>query len=230
MAGGQHRVEDLGDSGGLRTPVFYNTEGRREMPLETLTPGEVRIYTCGPTVYNHAHIGNLRTFMYEDLLRRTLRFLGYRVIQVMNLTDVDDKIIKKATETGVSLEDYTQPFIESFFRDLDALRIERAEEYPRATEHVDEMIDLVARLMDTGHAYESDGSVFFSISGDEDYGRLSRIDLDQVRRGDRRAGMGLSLGPGSARLASRVLGDEHEVPGRELRYPLRRGRQHFSSP
>jgi cysteinyl-tRNA synthetase len=119
------------------------------------------------------------------LLRRALRFLGYQVIQVMNLTDVDDKTIERAAEAGVSLHDYTEPFIESFFRDLDALHIERAEEYPRATEHVAEMIELVDRLIDNGHAYERDGSVFFRIAEDEDYGRLSGIDLDQVRQGDR---------------------------------------------
>jgi len=155
------------------------------MRLETVDPAEVHLYTCGPTVYDHAHIGNLRTFVYEDLLRRTLRHLGYRVVQVMNLTDIDDKTIDRAAEAGMSLDDYTAPFIESFFRDLDRLHVERAEHYPRATEHVGEMIELVAALVTKGYAYKSEGSVFFRISEDDDYGRLSGIDLEQVRRGER---------------------------------------------
>ena len=166
-------------------PTLYSTEHRAERPLATAKEGEVRIYTCGPTVYNHAHIGNLRTFLFEDVLRRSLRFLGYRVLQVMNLTDVDDKTIAKAAELGCTLDEYTEPYIESFFRDLDTLKIERAEEYPRATEHVPEMIALIERLFENGYAYERDGSVFFRIGADEDYGRLSRIDLDGVRQGDR---------------------------------------------
>ena len=168
-----------------QTPILYNTEHRAERPLATAKEGEVRIYTCGPTVYNHAHIGNLRTFLFEDVLRRALRLLGYRVLQVMNLTDVDDKTIAKAAELGCTLDEYTEPYIESFFRDLDTLKIERAEEYPRATEHVPEMIALIERLFENGYAYERDGSVFFRIGADEDYGRLSRIDLDGVRQGDR---------------------------------------------
>ena len=168
-----------------KTPTLYNTEHRVERPLATAKEGEVSIYTCGPTVYNHAHIGNLRTFLFEDVLRRALRFLGYRVTQVMNLTDVDDKTIAKAAELGCTLDEYTAPYVESFFQDLDVLKIERAEEYPRATEHVPEMIALIERLFENGYAYERDGSVFFRIAADEDYGRLSRIDLDGVRQGDR---------------------------------------------
>jgi cysteinyl-tRNA synthetase len=169
----------------MPTPIFFNTLGRSPQPLEPLVPGEIRLYTCGPTVYGHVHIGNLRAFMFEDILRRALNYLGYRVIQVMNITDVDDKVIKGAREAGVSLDEFTQPFIDSFFRDLDTLHVERAEEYPRATRHVPEMIDLVRRLMENGYAYESDGSVFFRIAADDDYGRLSGVDLSQVRQGER---------------------------------------------
>ncbi len=169
----------------MPTPIFFNTLGRSPQPLEPLVPGEIRLYTCGPTVYGHAHIGNLRAFMFEDILRRALKYLGYRVTQVMNITDVDDKVIKGAREAGVSLDDFTQPFIDSFFRDLDTLHVERAEEYPRATRHVPEMIELVRRLMENGYAYKSDGSVFFRIAADEDYGRLSGVDLTQVRQGER---------------------------------------------
>ena len=169
----------------MPTPIFFNTLGRSPQPLEPLVPGEIRLYTCGPTVYGHVHIGNLRAFMFEDILRRALKYLGYRVTQVMNITDVDDKVIKGAREAGVSLDDFTQPFIDSFFRDLDTLHVERAEEYPRATRHVPEMIELVRRLMENGYAYKSDGSVFFRIAADEDYGRLSGVDLTQVRQGER---------------------------------------------
>ncbi|MFL6198363.1 MAG: cysteine--tRNA ligase [Thermoanaerobaculia bacterium] len=165
--------------------VFYNTLGRRRTPFKPVVPGEARVYTCGPTVYNDVHIGNLRTFLFEDLLRRSLHYLGYKVTQVMNVTDVDDKTILGAHKAGVSLEEYTAPFVESFLRDLDALHVERAEHFPRATDHIGEMIEVVSRLIEKGYAYESDGSVWFSISRDPDYGRLSGFDLAQVRRGER---------------------------------------------
>ncbi len=166
-------------------PHFYDTLERRLVPFRPIREGEARVYTCGPTVYNYVHIGNLRTFLFEDLLRRTLRYLGLRVTQVMNLTDVDDKIIAAAHEAAVGIEEYTEPYVEAFFSDLDTLHVERAEHYPKATEHVPEMIDLVERLLARRHAYESDGSVFFRIASDPDYGRLSRIDPSQVRRGER---------------------------------------------
>jgi cysteinyl-tRNA synthetase len=169
----------------MPSPVFSNTLGRRREALVPLHAGQVRMYTCGPTVYNHVHIGNLRTFLFEDVLRRSLRFLGYEVVQVMNLTDVDDKTIDGAREKGLALDAYTAPYIESFFADLAALHIERAEHYPRATEHVPEMIAIIRELQARGYAYEADGSVFFRIGADEDYGRLSGFDLAQVRRGER---------------------------------------------
>jgi cysteinyl-tRNA synthetase len=165
--------------------VLYNTLGRRLQPLAPIVPGEVRMYTCGPTVYNDAHIGNLRTFLFEDLLRRTLELLGYRVVQAMNLTDVDDKTIRGAVQAGLSLEAYTAPIKQAFFRDLALLHVERAEAYPAATEHVPAMIALVERLVGNGHAYGVDGSVFFRIASDPDYGRLSGFDLGEARRGER---------------------------------------------
>ncbi|MCZ6725797.1 MAG: cysteine--tRNA ligase, partial [Acidobacteria bacterium] len=168
-----------------RQPRFFNTLGRRLVPFEPMTEGHVRLYTCGPTVYDHAHIGNLRAFLFEDVLRRSLELLGYEVTQVMNLTDVDDKTIARAHEKGVSLAEYTKPYIESFFEDLSTLHIAPAEHYPRATEHIAEMRRLVEALFASGHAYEAEGSVFFRIGEDDDYGRLSGFDLDQVRPGDR---------------------------------------------
>jgi cysteinyl-tRNA synthetase len=165
--------------------VLFNTLGRKLEPFQPLVPGEVRIYTCGPTVYSDAHVGNLRTFLFEDLLRRTLQYLGYRVNQVMNLTDVDDKTIRGANQAGVSLGEFTAPIEQAFFRDLDLLHVERAEAYPPATEHIPAMIALIERLVANGHAYETDGSVFFRIASDPDYGRLSGFDLEQARRGER---------------------------------------------
>ena len=169
----------------MREARFFNTLGRR---LETLTPlelGHVRIYTCGPTVYNHVHIGNLRTFAFEDLLRRSLALLGYRVTQVMNLTDVDDKTIRGAQAAGVGLDEFTAPFIASFYEDLDTLHVQRAEVYPRATEHVAEMIEIIERLLAKGFAYVSEGSVWFRIAQDKDYGNLSGFDLKAARKGER---------------------------------------------
>jgi cysteinyl-tRNA synthetase len=165
--------------------ILFNTLGRKLTRFEPIEPGVAKMYACGPTVYNDVHIGNLRTFLFEDLLRRSLAYLGYRVEQVMNLTDVDDKTILGAHKAGVSLAEYTAPFIASFLRDLDTLHVERAEHFPRATENIAEIIELIARLVERGYAYESDGSVFFSIARDADYGRLSGFDLAQVRRGER---------------------------------------------
>jgi cysteinyl-tRNA synthetase len=169
----------------MQSVRFYNSLGRRLEPLQPINPGKVAIYTCGPTVYNDVHIGNLRTFLFEDVLRRSLRYLGFEVTQVMNLTDVDDKTIRGAKERGVALDDYTAPYIASFFRDLDRLHIERAEHYPRATTHIAEMIAMIEQLLANGFAYESEGSIYFRISSDPDYGRLSGFDLEQARRGER---------------------------------------------
>lgn len=165
---------------------FFNTLGRELEPFVPLSSGKVRMYTCGPTVYNTAHIGNLRTFVFEDFLRRSLQFLGLEVEQVMNLTDVDDKTIRGAQDQGVSLREFTDRYVDAFFEDLDRLHVQRAEHYPRATDHVAEMIALVESLLKKDFAYRSeDGSVFFRISSDPDYGRLSGIDLEHVRRGER---------------------------------------------
>jgi cysteinyl-tRNA synthetase len=144
------------------------------------------MYTCGPTVYNPAHLGNFRTFLFEDLLRRTLRLAGWDVAQVMNLTDVDDKIIKRASERSLTITEVTRPVEETFHTDRKYLRIEDAEFYPRATEHISEMIDLVARLMERGIAYQADdGSIYFAIGKFPEYGRLSRLDTREIIAGAR---------------------------------------------
>jgi cysteinyl-tRNA synthetase len=164
---------------------FLNTLSRRVETLDPLEKGHVRMYTCGPTVYNFPHIGNYRTFLFEDVLRRTLKAFGYRVTQVMNLTDIDDKTIKGAAAEGVSLREFTERYVVAFFEDLDALGVERAEHYPRATEWIPQMVALVERLTERGHAYVQDGSTYFRIASFPGYGKLSGIDVAQVRAGAR---------------------------------------------
>jgi cysteinyl-tRNA synthetase len=176
---------------------FYNTMTRQLEEFEPLEEGHARFYTCGPTVYDYAHIGNLRTFVFEDILRRTLKLFGFRVTQVMNLTDVDDKTIRGANREGIPLRDYTDRYIEAFFEDLDSLGVERAEHYPRATDYIGSMVELVKGLTDKGHTYTSDGSVYYRISTFPGYGKLSgvrpeqnmagaRVDADEYEKDDAR--------------------------------------------
>lgn len=159
---------------------------RKKETFTPIKPGKVGVYNCGPTVYNFAHIGNFRAYMFEDLLKRYLKFKGYEVTQVMNLTDVDDKIIKKCAETHTSIDDYTEIYKQAFFKDLDTLNIERAEHYPAATKHIPEMVDLIQSLLDKGLAYKAeDGNIFFKISAFPRYGKLQRLDMSQMRSGSR---------------------------------------------
>jgi len=151
-----------------------------------MRPGEVSLYTCGPTVYDYAHIGNFRTYLWEDLLRRHLEVRGHKVTQVMNLTDVDDKTIAGALKRGIPLDDYTRTYIDAFFEDLDALGIQRAALYPRATRHVPEMTAVMERLQAGGHLYESKGSIYFRIDTFPGYGRLSGLDPDSAAAGQAR--------------------------------------------
>lgn len=164
---------------------LYNTLTRRLEEFHPIEPGRVRMYTCGPTVYEPAHIGNFRTFAWEDLLRRYLRWSGYQVTQVMNLTDVDDRTIGAAVRRRTTLEEVTGPVSEQFFADCRTLGLEEVEHYPRATEHVPQMIDLVQKLMDAGYTYERAGSVYFAIGRDPGYGRLVDIDPQSLRTGGR---------------------------------------------
>lgn len=163
---------------------FFNTETREKEVFKPLIPGVVSMYTCGPTVYDFAHIGNFRTYIFEDILRRTLKFFDYKVTQVMNLTDVDDKTIRGAIAKKVSLDDYTKPFKDAFFEDLKTLQIEPAEKYPEATHYIEEMIRLIQILLDKKIAYVGgDGSVYYSIVRFENYGRLSHLNLDELQAG-----------------------------------------------
>ncbi len=167
---------------GLR---LHNTMSGLVEPFTPLEAGQVRMYTCGPTVHDFAHIGNFRTFLFEDVLRRVLLQRGLRVTQVMNLTDVEDRIIKKAAERGESIDEFTEPYIEAFFQDLDSLRIERAEHYPRATQHVFEMVALIDLLTEQGHTYVSDGSTYFRIATFPRYGALAHLDAAGLKAGAR---------------------------------------------
>ncbi|WP_292378037.1 cysteine--tRNA ligase [Methanosarcina sp. UBA289] len=158
----------------------YNTLTRKKEVFKPLKEGEVSIYACGPTVYNMPHIGNYRTFLMTDNIVRTLEYLGYRVRLVMNITDIDDKTIRDSKAAGMSLKDFTDKYTEEFFKGLDMLNIKRASTYPRATENVDSMIELTQKLMDKGFAYEKGGSVYYRISAFPDYGKLSKIDFDNI--------------------------------------------------
>src|SRR5690348_15316963 len=165
---------------------LYNTLTRRIEPFVPADGETARIYSCGPTVYNPAHLGNFRTFLFVDLLRRAIRLRGWSVRQVMNLTDVDDKIIKRAHEQRKTIRQVTEPVTEVFHQDREYLRIERAEEYPKATDYIPQMIALVQTLIDKGVAYVADDkSVYFAIDRFPTYGKLSRLDTREIKTGAR---------------------------------------------
>ncbi len=172
---------------------LYNSMGRTVQPFKPIREGEVRMYTCGPTVWNYAHIGNLRTFVFEDLLRRFLQFEGYNVTQVMNITDVEDNIIKGIKLSGKPLRELTSFYETAFMQELSILEVQKAEVYPRATDHIKEMVALVNQLLAKGDAYKAaDGSVYFDVSKFKDYGALSGVK------------------PRAAKAAGRVAKDHYE--------------------
>jgi len=164
--------------------LLYNTESRALEPVSPLNGHTVLMYTCGPTVYNFAHIGNFRTYVFEDVLRRTIKFFGMDVEQVMNLTDLDDKTLRGALDNNISLAEFTAPFTKAFFEDLDTLGIQRAEHYPKATDYIPDMIHIIENLLEKGVAYKgSEGSIYFSIKKFPSYGRLSHLHLDELLAG-----------------------------------------------
>jgi cysteinyl-tRNA synthetase len=176
---------------------LFNTLNRQLEDFEPIEDGLARLYTCGPTIYDYPHIGNYRTFLFEDILRRTLELFGFQVTQVQNLTDVDDRTIQRANENGVSLREFTDHFATAFFDDLETLGVEPAEHYPRATEYVPEMVEIIKRLEAKGHTYRSEGSIYYRISTFPSYGKLSgvkpeknlagaRIDVDDYEKDDAR--------------------------------------------
>jgi len=228
----------------------HNTLSRQLEDFQPREAGHARMYTCGPTVYNVAHIGNFRAYVFEDLLRRWLQFKGYRVTQVMNLTDVDDKTIRDSQAAGMPLADYTAQYKQAFFEDMRALNIQPAEHYPAATDHIPEMIALIRTLEEKGYAYRAaDGSVYFSIDQWPAYGKLAHLDRTGLRPGVRvatdeydkdnaarfrvveglgrrrwRRVLGDGTGQGPPGLAYRMFGHEPQIPRLEFRHPLwRRG-------
>jgi cysteinyl-tRNA synthetase len=157
---------------------LYNTLTREKETFVPLVPGEAHMYSCGPTVYSHPHIGNMRTFLWGDLLRRYLEWRGFRVTQIMNITDLDDRIIQNANAAGQDIYSYTAPYITSFHESLRELRIRPADAYPRATQYIPQMVDLVERLNARGHTYVADGSTYYRVASFPQYGKLSKIEVD----------------------------------------------------
>jgi cysteinyl-tRNA synthetase len=164
---------------------LFNTLSGRIETLVPQAPPEVTFYACGPTVYDRAHVGNFRSFVATDVLRRTLRHFGYRVREVMNVTDVDDRIIQKAQEAGTDLGAFTAEYVRAFEEDMATLRLERPEHMPRATAHIPEMLDLIRRLQARGHTYTAEGSVYFRIASFPEYGHLARLDVAGIQAGAR---------------------------------------------
>lgn len=168
------------------TTCFFNTLTRKKEAFKPLEAGKVKIYTCGPTVYDFAHIGNFRAFLFEDLLKRWLIQRGFKVTHVMNLTDIDDKTIKGSQTQGVPLRQFTDFYVKAFFEDIKALNIEPAEVYPKATDHVPEMVNLIKTLMTKGHAYHGEeGSIYYAVCKFADYGKLSKVKVGELKAGAR---------------------------------------------
>ena len=168
------------------TLKLYNTLTRRKEVFKPLKGKVVGIYSCGPTVYGFAHIGNFRAYIFSDLLRRYLKYKGYKVKQVMNLTDVDDKTIKGSRNRGIPLAEYTLKYKQAFFENIKTLNIGQVEVYPEATKHIREMVGLVKKLLKKGYAYQSgDGSIYYDISKFADYGKLAHLDMDGLKEGAR---------------------------------------------
>lgn len=166
------------------TLKFYHTALREKVPFIPLQDRNVKMYTCGPTVYHFAHIGNFRTYVFEDILRRTLKAFGYQVEQVMNITDVDDKTIRGALAKKITLKEFVEPYTEAFFDDMKSLMIEKVEHNPRATDYIPQMIEMIQKLIAKGVAYVGhDGSVYYSISKFPKYGALSHLKLEELKVG-----------------------------------------------
>lgn len=164
---------------------FYNTLTKKKEEFRPIKEGVVGLYTCGPTVYDLAHIGNFRAYVFEDLLHRYLEYRRFKVIRVMNITDVDDKTIRGSQKEGVSLREFTDRYISAFLEDMEKLRLKKPDYLPRATEHIQEMVSLIKVLLQKGYAYRRDGSIYFSISKFTSYGALSGIDLSEIKPGVR---------------------------------------------
>ncbi len=166
--------------------LLFNTLTRKKEAFTPIEAGKIKLYTCGPTVYNYAHIGNFRAFLFEDLLKRWLLYRGYKVTHVMNLTDIDDKTIKNSQKQGKPLREFTEFYIKAFFEDINALNILPADVYPKATDHIPEMIKIINTLMTKGVAYRGeDGSIYFSVAKFPQYGKLSHLNVCELKAGAR---------------------------------------------
>ena len=221
--------------------LLYNTAKRAKEEFVPITPGQVKMYVCGPTVYNYFHIGNARAFLTFDVLRRYFEFRGYKVDYVQNITDIEDKIIAQSLEEGVSYKEVADKYATAFLDDSAALGIRRPTHQPRATEVLPEIIAAIAALEKSGHAYEVNGDVYFNTASLPEYGQLSGKKTEEQLPGarvlenlhalesrkTRRARLEQPLGRRTARLAHRMRGDGPEVSGRNLRHPRRRRRPHF---
>jgi cysteinyl-tRNA synthetase len=178
-------MEPVSFSSAMHEIRFHNTLGGKLEPFVPLKKDAVRMYTCGPTVYDYAHIGNFRTFIFQDILRRFLKFRGYKLIHVMNLTDVDDRIITNAAAAHLSLRDYTEKYAQAFFDDCKTLSIEAPEHWIRATDHINDMVQLIQRLQQNTYTYSSEGSIYYRIAKFPAYGKLSNIDVTGIQAGAR---------------------------------------------
>ncbi len=164
---------------------FYNTLTRKKEPFKPIKKGLVTIYSCGPTVYNFAHIGNWRSFIFADILRRYLKYKGYKVKHVMNITDVDDKTIKNSRKENLSLKEFTKKYEKYFFDDMKSLNIEPVEYNPRATENIKEMVELIKKLLKKGYAYKADDGIYYNIKKFKDYGKLANLNIKRLKAGAR---------------------------------------------
>jgi cysteinyl-tRNA synthetase len=164
---------------------LHNTMGGETQAFVPQRAGEVRMYTCGPTVYDFAHIGNFRTFVFQDILRRFLKLRGFKMLHVMNLTDVDDRIIANAAAAGLGIREYTEKFVQAFFDDCKVLSIESPEHWIRATDHIEDMVKLIARLQKKSFTYDGEGSIYYRIAKFPEYGKLSHIDVAGIQTGAR---------------------------------------------
>ncbi len=164
---------------------FHNTLTGNKDVFEPIEAGHVGMYTCGPTVWNFAHVGNLRAFLFYDLVRRHLQVSGYRVTHVMNLTDIDDRILDQAMHAGTTMSEYVKPYVAAFFEDMSALRAQPAEHFPRATEHIPEMVGMITKLIEQENAYVADGDVYFRIASFPSYGQLTHLDRSGLKAGAR---------------------------------------------
>src|ERR1700733_2679173 len=164
---------------------LHNTLSGKKEPLQPVHPGEIRMYSCGPTVYDYAHIGNFRTFTFQDVLRRFLIYRGYKLNHVMNLTDVDDRIIQNSAAAKIGLREYTDKYAQAFLEDMETLNLQKPEKIVRATDHIADMVTLIQALKKKSFTYDSEGSIYYRISKFPTYGRLSKVDMGGIQAGAR---------------------------------------------